>query len=132
MMYMAQGIAMQTVFGDGSAHKTPQDQSGGLFDKMLGAGKRLITGESLFITVFTYQGQGKGRVAFAAPIQGRSFPWTSRTTRANSSVRNRVYLCAAKGVALDVAFQKRIRQLPFIGGRDLSCRRLNLAMVLGL
>ncbi|MDH3349884.1 MAG: GYF domain-containing protein, partial [Desulfobulbaceae bacterium] len=60
MMYMSDGITMETIFGDGSN----QSQSSGFLDKMVGAGKRLITGESLFITAFTHQGQGKGNVAF--------------------------------------------------------------------
>ncbi len=61
MMYMEDGIVMETVLGDASA------QQSGLFGKLVGAGKRLITGESLFITVYLHKGQGKKRVAFAAP-----------------------------------------------------------------
>jgi len=61
LMFMDAGISMDTVFGDGSA------QEGGLFGKLLGAGKRLVTGESLFTTVYTTQAPGKQRVAFAAP-----------------------------------------------------------------
>ena len=63
MMYMSDFMQMQTIFGDGSA----SSQSGGFFDKMLGAGKRLVTGESLFMTVFTHQGTGKAKAAFASP-----------------------------------------------------------------
>ena len=58
MMFMDAGIGMDTVFGDGSA------QTGGIFGKLLGAGKRLVTGESLFTTIYTNQAQGKQRVAF--------------------------------------------------------------------
>ena len=65
MMFMDAGIGMDTVFGDGSS------SSGGLFGKLLGAGKRLVTGESLFTTVYTNQGAGKLRVAFAAPYPGK-------------------------------------------------------------
>ena len=68
MMFMESGIEMDTVFGDGS------QQTGGLFGKLLGAGKRLITGESLFTTVYVNQGQGKKRVAFAAPYPGKILP----------------------------------------------------------
>src|SRR5213592_1620206 len=65
MMYMDGGIEMDTVFGDGSAAQS------GLFGKLLGAGKRLITGESLFTTVYTNGGAGKKRIAFAAPYPGK-------------------------------------------------------------
>ena len=66
MMFMDAGIQMDTVFGDASA-----SQSGGLFGRLLGAGKRLVTGESLFTTVYTNTGSGKRRVAFAAPYPGK-------------------------------------------------------------
>ena len=65
MMFMEDGIFMETVFGDGTEQKT------GFFSKLVGAGKRLVTGESLFTTVFVNQWQGKRRVAFAAPYPGR-------------------------------------------------------------
>ena len=68
LMFMDAGIQMDTVFGDGSA------QQGGLFGKLLGAGKRLITGESLFTTVYTNQGSAKQRIAFAAPYPGKILP----------------------------------------------------------
>ena len=68
MMFMDAGIEMDTVFGDGA------QQGGGFFGKLLGAGKRLITGESLFTTVYTNQGSGKRRVAFAAPYAGKILP----------------------------------------------------------
>ena len=73
MMYMQDGIEMDTIFGDGS------NQQGGLFGKLLGAGKRLVTGESLFTTVFHNEGRGKKRVAFAAPTRVASSPWTCRS-----------------------------------------------------
>ena len=76
MMFMDAGIQMDTVFGDGSA-----SQAGGLFGKLLGAGKRLVTGESLFTTVYTNQGQGKKRVAFAAPYPGKIMPMDLRAPR---------------------------------------------------
>ncbi len=71
MMYMTPGIQMETVFGDGS-----HQQRSGVMGALLGAGKRLITGESLFMTVFTNQGSGKQQVSFAAPYPGRSWRWT--------------------------------------------------------
>src|SRR6186997_2117351 len=68
MMFMDAGISMDTVFGDGSAAQ------GGFLGKLLGAGKRLVTGESLFTTLYTNQAQGKQRVAFAAPYPGKILP----------------------------------------------------------
>ncbi|MGB6145091.1 MAG: AIM24 family protein, partial [Rhodanobacter sp.] len=67
LMYKEAGVQMDTVFGDGSSGG---QSGGGLMDKLLSAGKRVITGESLFTTVFTHRGQGKARVAFAAPYPG--------------------------------------------------------------
>ncbi len=72
MFFMDAGITMDTVFGDGRA------QDGGLFGKLLGAGKRLVTGESLFTTVYTNQTRGKQRVAFAAPYPGKILPMDLR------------------------------------------------------
>src|SRR5204862_7428203 len=73
MMFMDAGIQMDTVFGDASAA-----QGGGLLGKLLGAGKRLVTGESLFTTVYTNVGSGKRRVAFAAPYPGKIVPMDLR------------------------------------------------------
>lgn len=71
MMYKNSHIMMDTVFGDGSGSK---EDTGGLFDKLVGAGKRLVTGESLFTTVFTHTGTDKATVAFGAPYPGRIIP----------------------------------------------------------
>src|SRR5947207_15111897 len=68
MMYMEEGIQMETIFGDGSA------QNSGFLGKLMGAGRRLLTGESLFMTAFQNQGQGKKKVAFAAPYPGKIIP----------------------------------------------------------
>lgn len=68
MMYKTCDVQMETIFGDGS------NQSSGLLGSLFGAGKRMLTGESLFTTVFSQQGSGKGRVAFAAPYPGTSCP----------------------------------------------------------
>lgn len=102
MMHMAEGIEMETIFGDGSA------QQSGFFDKLVGAGKRLITGESLFCTVFTNQRPGKARVAFAAPYPGKIIPLDLRDYGNRIICQKDAFLCAAKGVAIGVAFQKRI------------------------
>ena len=119
MMYMTDGIAMETVFGDGSH----QSQQGGFFDKMLGAGKRLITGESLFTTVFTHNGSGKGRVAFASPYPGKIIPLDLAQYEGQLVCQKDAFLCAAKGVAIGIAFQKKIGVALF-GGEGFIMQKL--------
>ncbi len=119
MMYMSDGIVMDTIFGDGS-HSSEQ---GGLFDKMLGAGKRLITGESLFTTVFTQQGHGKGKVAFASPYPGKIIPLDLKDYNNKLVCQKDAFLCAAKGVAIGVAFQKKIGTALF-GGEGFIMQKL--------
>ncbi len=119
MMYMSDGIVMDTIFGDGS-HSSEQ---GGLFDKMLGAGKRLITGESLFTTVFTQQGHGKGKVAFASPYPGKIIPLDLKDYDNKIVCQKDAFLCAAKGVAIGVAFQKKIGTALF-GGEGFIMQKL--------
>ncbi len=118
MMYMTAGIEMQTVFGDGS-----QSQSGGLFDKLIGAGKRLITGESLFCTVFTETGAGKGRVAFSAPYPGKIIPLDLRNYDGEIICQKDAFLCCAKGVSIGIAFQRRIG-VGLFGGEGFIMQRL--------
>ncbi len=119
MMYMSDGIRMETVFGDGS-HGS---ESGGFMDKMLGAGKRLITGESLFTTVFTFTGQGKGKVAFAAPYPGKIIPLDLKNYNGRLICQKSAFLCAAKGVAIGIAFQKKIGVALF-GGEGFIMQKL--------
>ena len=113
MMYMSDSIQMETVFGDGS-HAS---ETGSFMDKMLGAGKRLITGESLFTTVFTFKGQGKGKVAFAAPYPGKIIPLDLKKYNGKLVCQKEAFLCAAKGVAIGVEFQKKNRHSTFRWGR---------------
>ena len=120
MMHMSDGIRMDTIFGDGSA----SSQSGGFFDKMLGAGKRLITGESLFMTVFTHTGSGKGRAAFAAPYPGKIIPLDLSKYGGRIICQKDAFLCAAKGVAVGIAFQKKIGVALF-GGEGFIMQRLD-------
>ncbi|WP_339138768.1 MAG: TIGR00266 family protein [Candidatus Electrothrix sp. GW3-4] len=120
MMYMSDFIKMDTVFGDGSA----SSQQGGFFDKMLGAGKRLITGEGLFITMFTFQGQGKGKVAFASPYPGKIIPLDLSQYGNRIICQKDAFLCAAKGVAIGIAFQKRIGTALF-GGEGFIMQQLD-------
>jgi len=117
MMFMDAGIGMDTVFGDGS-----QNQSG-LFGKLLGAGKRLITGESLFTTVYTNQGAGKLRVAFAAPYPGKILPMDLRQLGGMLICQKDAFLCAAKGVSLGIHFQQKI-STGFFGGEGFIMQKL--------
>lgn len=117
MMYMEDGIQMDTVFGDGSA------QEGGIFGKLLGAGKRLVTGESLFTTVYTNKGQGKKKVAFAAPYTGKIIPFDLSRHGGKLICQKDAFLCAAKGVSLGIAFQKRLGA-GFFGGEGFIMQKL--------
>ena len=119
MMYMSDGIQMETVFGDGSQ----SSESGGFMDKMLGAGKRFITGESLFTTVFTFMGRGKGKVAFAAPYPGKIIPLDLRNYNGRLICQKSAFLCAAKGVSIGIAFQKKIGVALF-GGEGFIMQKL--------
>jgi uncharacterized protein (TIGR00266 family) len=117
LMYMEDGIAMDTILGDGSA------QQSGLFGKLLGAGKRLVTGESLFTTVYTNRGQGKKKVAFAAPYTGKIIPFDLKQLGGTLICQKDAFLCAAKGVALGIAFQKRLGT-GFFGGEGFIMEKL--------
>ena len=117
LMYMEDGIRMDTVFGDGSA------QEGGLFGKLVGAGKRLVTGESLFTTVYTNQGAGKRKLAFAAPYTGKIIPFDLKQHGGTLICQKDAFLCAAKGVALGIAFQKRLGT-GFFGGEGFIMQKL--------
>src|SRR6187401_3288905 len=119
MMYMTQGIAMETIFGDGS-----RQRPAGVMDALLGAGKRLLTGESLFMTVFTNQGQGKQKVAFGAPYPGKILPMHLAELGGELIVQQDSFLCAAKGVSVGIAFQKRLGAGLF-GGEGFIMQRLN-------
>ena len=118
MMFMDAGIQMDTVFGDGSA------QQGGLFGKLLGAGKRLITGESLFTTVYTNQGSAKQRIAFAAPYPGKILPMDLRQLGGTLICQKDAFLCAARGVQLGIAFQQKL-SVGFFGGEGFIMQKLD-------
>lgn len=119
MMYMSQGIEMHTVFGDGSERSL----AGGILDKLIGAGKRLLTGESLFMTIFTNAGQGKQHVAFAAPYAGKIIPMDLTSLGGALICQKDSFLCAAKGVSISIAFQKRIG-VGLFGGEGFIMQRL--------
>jgi uncharacterized protein (TIGR00266 family) len=117
MMFMDAGIQMDTVFGDGSA------QQGGLFGKLLGAGKRLVTGESLFTTIYTNQASNKRRVAFAAPYPGKILPMDLKALGGMLICQKDAFLCAARGVSLGIHFQQKL-SVGFFGGEGFIMQKL--------
>jgi uncharacterized protein (TIGR00266 family) len=119
MMFMDAGIGMDTVFGDGSG-----GGGGGLFGKLLGAGKRLVTGESLFTTVYTNQSQSKLRVAFAAPYPGKILPMDLAALGGTLICQKDAFLCAARGVSLGVYLQQKL-SVGFFGGEGFIMQRLD-------
>ncbi len=118
LMFMDAGIGMDTVFGDGSA-----SQGSGLFGKLLGAGKRLVTGESLFTTVYTNQASSKQRVAFAAPYPGKILAMDLRQLGGMLVCQRDAFLCAARGVSLGIAFQRKL-SVGFFGGEGFIMQKL--------
>ncbi len=120
MMYMTQGIEMETVFGDGS---TQSQQRSGVMGALLGAGKRLLTGESLFMTVFTNQGAGKQQVAFAAPYPGKILAMDLSQIGGELICQKDSFLCAARGVSMGIAFQRKIG-VGLFGGEGFIMQRL--------
>jgi uncharacterized protein (TIGR00266 family) len=118
MMYMTPGIEMETVFGDGSGQ-----QRSGVMGALLGAGKRLITGESLFMTVFTNQGSGKQQVAFAAPYPGKIVSLNLKDLGGELVCQKDSFLCAARGVSIGIAFQRRMG-VGLFGGEGFIMQRL--------
>jgi uncharacterized protein (TIGR00266 family) len=118
MMFMDAGIAMDTVFGDGSS------QQGGFFGKLLGAGKRLVTGESLFTTVYSNNASGKQRIAFAAPYPGKILPMDLRQLGGTLICQKDAFLCAARGVSLGIAFQQKL-SVGFFGGEGFIMQKLD-------
>ena len=117
MMFMDAGITMDTVFGDGSA------QQSGLLGKLLGAGKRLVTGESLFTTVYTNQGRSKLRVGFAAPYPGKILPMDLNQLGGTLICQKDAFLCAARGVSLGIHFQQKL-SVGFFGGEGFIMQKL--------
>lgn len=107
MMFMSAGIEMQTIFGDGN--------QSGFMDKMLGAGKRLLTGESLFMTEFVNRGAGKQHVAFASPYPGKILPVRLDELGGRLIAQKDAFLCGAKGVSIGIAFQRKIGTALFGG-----------------
>ncbi len=118
MTYMDQGIEFETKMGDGS------DPDQGMFGKLLGAGKRMITGESVFMTHFTNNGAGKQRVAFAAPVPGTVLPIDLEAEGGEIICQRDAFLAAARGTSIGIAFSKRLGS-GFFGGEGFILQRLS-------
>lgn len=112
-------VEMTTVFGDGSG-----GAGGGFMGKLLGAGKRLVTGESLFTTVFTHNGSGKARVAFASPTPGAILPLKLSDLGGTLICQKDSFLAAARGVTMGIAFQRRVMTGLF-GGEGFIMQKLD-------
>lgn len=118
MLYMEDGILFETKMGDGSNPKQ------GLFDKLLSAGSRLLTGESLFMTHFTNRGNKKSKVAFSAPYPGTVIPMDLSTFKGNElMVQKDGFLCAAFGTKLSIAFNRKIGS-GLVGGEGFILQKL--------
>jgi uncharacterized protein (TIGR00266 family) len=101
-MMMEDGITMETIFGDGS------QQQSGILNKLFSAGKRLLVGESLFMTAYTNVGSGKKRVSFASPYPGKIIPLDLNRLGGKVICQKDAFLCAAKGVSIGIEFQKKL------------------------
>ncbi len=117
MMYMEDGIEMETVFGDGS------QQQSGFVGALIGAGKRLLVGESLFMTVFLNKSSQKKRVAFGAPYPGKIVPVHLAEIGGELIAQKDSFLAAAKGVSIGIAFQRRLG-VGLFGGEGFIMERL--------
>ncbi|MCE2742125.1 MAG: TIGR00266 family protein [Fluviicola sp.] len=117
-MYMDDGIQMETIFGDGSSQ-----QNSGFMSKLFSAGKRLLTGESMFMTAYTHTTSGKARVAFASPYPGKIVPIDLAQMGGKLICQKDAFLCAAKGVSVGIEFQKKLGTGLF-GGEGFIMQKL--------
>jgi uncharacterized protein (TIGR00266 family) len=115
MMYMQDGIAINTALD-------PSGQHAGFFGKLVGAGKRLLAGESFFITLFGNTAAARRDVAFAAPVPGKIFVCDLQQWGGELIAQKDGFLCAARGISLDIAFTKRIGA-GFFGGEGFILQR---------
>lgn len=116
-MMMDDGIRMETIFGDGSSDNK------GFMGKLLGAGKRLLTGESLFMTVFTNEGRGRKNVSFASPYPGKIIPLDLSVLNGKIICQKDAFLCAAKGVSVGIEFQRKLGT-GFFGGEGFIMQKI--------
>jgi uncharacterized protein (TIGR00266 family) len=117
MLYMEDGISFTAKMGDGTNPKA------GLFDKLISAGSRILTGESLFLTHFTNQGYGKRKIAFSAPYPGCIIPLDLRELRGRIIVQKDAFLCAAMGTKISVTFSRKLGA-GFFGGEGFILQQL--------
>jgi len=117
-MMMEDQIQMETIFGDGS-----ENQASGIMGKLIGAGKRVITGESLFMTAFTNEGMGKKKVSFAAPYPGKIIPMDLSEKNGKIICQKDAFLAAAKGVTVGIEFQRKMG-VGFFGGEGFIMQKL--------
>jgi uncharacterized protein (TIGR00266 family) len=117
MMYMDDGIEMETIFGDGS------QQQGGFLGSLVGAGKRLLTGESLFMTVFLNRTGQRRKLAFGAPYPGKIVPVHLAELGGELIAQKDSFLAAAKGVSIGIAFQRKLG-VGLFGGEGFIMQRL--------
>jgi len=117
-MMMDDGIQMQTIFGDGSTQ-----QGTGVLGKLFSAGKRVLTGESLFMTTFTNVSTGKKKVSFASPYPGKIIALDLQEYQGRIIAQKDAFLCAAKGVSIGIEFQKRLGTGIF-GGEGFIMQKL--------
>lgn len=118
MMMMESAIQMETIFGDGSS-----DNQGGFMGKLFNAGKRVLTGESLFMTAFTNTGYGKQHVSFASPYPGKIIPMDLRSLGGKIICQKDAFLCAAKGVSVGIDFRRKLG-VGFFGGEGFIMQKL--------
>lgn len=117
LMSMNADIEMNTIFGDGS------NQNEGIFGKLWSGAKRVLTGESLFMTAYTHRGSGKSHCTFASPYPGKIIPLDLSQHGGKVICQKDAFLCAAKGVAVGIAFQKRLG-VGFFGGEGFIMQKL--------
>ncbi|MFN0051727.1 MAG: TIGR00266 family protein [Planctomycetales bacterium] len=117
LMYMTSAIRMETVLGD------PSQKNAGFLGKVMSAGKRLLTGESLFVTTFTNDGHGREQVAFASPYPGKIIPMHLDQYGGELICQKDSFVCAARGIRISIAFQKKLGTGLF-GGEGFIMQRI--------
>lgn len=118
LMMMEDNIEMETIFGDGS-----KQDGGGIMNRLIGAGKRMITGESLFMTTFTNKGTQKRHVYFASPYPGEILPMDLSELNGKIICQKDAFLAAAKGVSVGIEFQRKLGA-GFFGGEGFIMQKL--------
>lgn len=119
LMFMDYPIEMETIFGDGSE----KSNGSGFMGKLMGAGKRMMTGESLFMTAFTNKGKGKRCAYFAAPYPGEIVPLNLAEHGEKIICQKDAFLCCAKGIGIGIEFQKKIG-VGFFGGEGFIMQKI--------